>query len=226
MWYDEDDMINDWINERGNENDPDIWELSKARFDEQPVLNNVKLNQPINLENSDNTTFTIRSGYYTKSFYTKAVGVTYGNRQQNISTLKVEDKLKLVHEPNNKFDSNALLITTESGLEIGYISKCYNQNLLAKMQDGELKSVTVANITGDGYANKGVNLKIDVLEKNTNTPSVTTSPTNFDSYSNSTEKTSNTTNPYHDEGLPLGCWGVIVPIIIILIMGLFEGGIT
>ena len=38
------------------------------------------------------------------SFYTKLTGVTYNNRQRNITLLKNGKKLKVVREVNNEYD--------------------------------------------------------------------------------------------------------------------------
>lgn len=149
-------------------------------------------------------------------FYIKAVGVTYGNRQQNIRNLKIGQKLNLVHEKNNQYDNNALLITTDEGLEIGYVSKERNRDLLNKLNSNLIKSVTVENITGAGYANNGVNIKIEVLNAK-NTPETRREIIVPDS------PQENEPNNYGLDSLFLACWGVIV-IGIIIITIVLSGG--
>ena len=147
----------------------------------------------------------------TRIFYIKAVGVTYGNRQEHIATLKIGEQLKLTHEVDNKYDSNALLITTENGVDIGYVGKESNKDLLEKLKANKIKSVMVSNITGEGYANKGVNIKIEIIEENLSDPPV--------SY-----KATDTTNTYsNNQDLPWGCFAVVAIVILILIIGLSGG---
>ena len=51
------------------------------------------------------------------------VGINIGRRKIVINNLKDNDKLKLIREKNNKYDSNAIKILTLSNEEIGYIAK-------------------------------------------------------------------------------------------------------
>ena len=110
-------------------------------------------------------------------FYIKAVGVTYGNRQNVIKTLHVGDTLYFVPEENNAYDKNAILIVTESGKDIGYVSKDYNKDILQNIKDGVIYKLTVSNITGTISTNFGVNIKVSILNQSfgttTETPQVT-----------------------------------------------------
>ena len=67
------------------------------------------------------------------TFYIKAVGVTFDGRQDRIKKLKQNQQLYLLPEPTNTYDKNAILITTKSGEDIGYVSKDYNKDFLNKM---------------------------------------------------------------------------------------------
>ena len=102
--------------------------------------------------NYNSSTYSSNNNCYiqrTRSYYIKAVGVTYGNRQQNIKLLKTGDELEFVHEPNNQYDSNALLIKTKDGLEIGYVNKNQNKSILDKLNKNKIKSVKVSSVTGE-----------------------------------------------------------------------------
>ena len=54
---------------------------------------------------------------------TNVVGVTYENRQIIISRLQPGEKIKLVPEPSNPHDPNAIKVCTYNGTQIGYINK-------------------------------------------------------------------------------------------------------
>lgn len=99
---------------------------------------------------------------FSGTYYMKAVGVTYGNRQEVIKKLKKGDELKFVPEPTNAYDRNAVMIMTESGEQIGYISKEHNKSTLDKMNQGVVYYPIVSEITGgDGYGySYGVNIKV------------------------------------------------------------------
>lgn len=71
----------------------------------------------------------------------KAVGVTFGNRQSTIRTLKAGDTLKLVKEPDNQYDKTAVRIETEDGKQVGYVKRdswltkvVYEKNIVPKVQ--------------------------------------------------------------------------------------------
>ena len=106
----------------------------------------------------------------TNDFYIKAVGVTYGNRQNVIKTLKVGDILHFVPEENNIYDKNAVLIVTELGRDIGYVSKDYNKDILQNIKKGVVYKLVVSNITGAyDFNNLGVNIKVSISTNLQNT---------------------------------------------------------
>lgn len=191
------DSCNEWDYYDGLDVSPihDDDDFESILFDEKPTYKPTK--------KSSNVTDKPKN---IKTFYIKAVGVTYGNRQQNIRLLKTGEELELVHEINNQYDSNALLIKTKSGLEIGYVNKDYNKDILAKLNKNQIKSITVSEVTGDGYTNKGVNIKIeeycDEVKQNIST-------SNINNSAGSKE------HPY----LPFIVIGYIALIIIILFFG-------
>jgi len=96
------------------------------------------------------------------SFYMKAVGVTFGNRQRVISRLQSGDKLKFVMEPNNIYDKYAVAILTMDDQPIGYVSKDYNQDIFNRMKNGQHYNLTVSTITGGGFDSAyGVNILVE-----------------------------------------------------------------
>ena len=105
-------------------------------------------------------------------FHIKAVGVTYGNRQSTIKTLNVGDTLYFSPQKNNPYDECAILIVTDTGKDIGYVSKDYNREIFCNIKKGIDYKLVVSNITGNYYQdNLGVNIKVSVLN---NPRSVTT----------------------------------------------------
>ncbi|MCI6788565.1 MAG: HIRAN domain-containing protein [Mollicutes bacterium] len=96
------------------------------------------------------------------SFYIKAVGVTFENRQRIIRKLNVGDKLRFVLEPTNPYDKYAIKIVTIDGQIIGYVSKDYNQNIFLQISLGVKFDLTISSITGGGFnSSYGVNILVE-----------------------------------------------------------------
>ena len=93
-------------------------------------------------------------------FHLKLSGVSIGNRQKNINTIKVNDELVYVREPRNPYDKNAILIKTKDGLELGYIPKENNTKLAENIDKGLKYKIIVATISGSGTQYRGVNVQI------------------------------------------------------------------
>ncbi len=111
-------------------------------------------------------------------FNTKVVGVTYENRQAIIAKLVNSDPVKIVAEPDNKFDPNALKVVVWSGGElhhIGYIPK----DLCADVVEycgGERAAVRIVDVKG-GFvlangqtAAYGVEIEISLPANDTDAP--------------------------------------------------------
>lgn len=58
-----------------------------------------------------------------KPIITKVVGVTFGDRQRYVRSLKIGEKLILENEPNNPHDSQAVKVQSKDGQIIGYLNK-------------------------------------------------------------------------------------------------------
>ena len=58
-----------------------------------------------------------------KTFETNVAGMKYDGRMQKASGLSTGEPLQLVREPNNSHDRNAVMVTTEVGVQIGYLSR-------------------------------------------------------------------------------------------------------
>ena len=85
-----------------------------------------------------------------------AVGVTFDNKQQILQQLfelhmsypNIKLSVKLIPQPQNQFDKNAIKISLKDGRSIGYVSTQYNQDMikiLPQIKDGYIKQVYLNN---------------------------------------------------------------------------------
>ncbi|MBQ9006654.1 MAG: single-stranded-DNA-specific exonuclease RecJ [Atopobiaceae bacterium] len=95
-----------------------------------------------------------------RSFFTKAVGVSFEGRQSVVATLSVGQELLVRREPANAFDPNAMALVTVEGLHVGFLRRQISASL-APLVDRTHISYTacVTDVTGgtDGHA-LGVNV--------------------------------------------------------------------
>ena len=77
---------------------------------------------------------------------TEVKGLRYEGRTQRLEKLTVGDQVKLVREPENKFNSNNFLITGLKSENLGVLSAqlC---NVLAPLYDSGVVSITESNIS-------------------------------------------------------------------------------
>ena len=54
---------------------------------------------------------------------TRAVGVSFGNRQQLIAKLEVGEEIILRREPQNPYDSNAIRIERRNKAQLGFLNR-------------------------------------------------------------------------------------------------------
>jgi single-stranded-DNA-specific exonuclease len=93
-------------------------------------------------------------------FYTKAVGVTFEDRQERLAALIPGQPLCLVRQPDNPHDANAILVRTEQEVEIGYLNADLARHLAKAMDEGAVYQAQVASVTGGDDRAYGVNLFI------------------------------------------------------------------
>jgi len=89
---------------------------------------------------------------------TNVVGVTYEGRQDILKTQNIGTPVRLIREPHNEYDSNAIKIVLENGLSIGYI----NKDLASK----------IAPIIDDSNYLNGVDGEISSIYQVKNEPSI------------------------------------------------------
>mgnify|MGYP001075626387 CR=1 FL=1 len=88
------------------------------------------------------------------------VGITVGKRKSNVKNLKIGDSLKLVRQPDNPYDANAILVLTEDNEEIGFVAKDWASIFSFKIDHGFTYKVTVK-----GIEEKVVKIKVKAEEK-------------------------------------------------------------
>ncbi len=88
-----------------------------------------------------------------ESFNTKAVGVTFEDRQSLLSGLEPGTELRLQRQPDNEFDSNAIAVTLLDGTQLGYLNRALAGRLAPVMDAGESYSAAVSAVTGGPAAN-------------------------------------------------------------------------
>ena len=98
-------------------------------------------------------------------FYTKVVGVTFEGRQRYIRHMQVGERLELVRDRNNAYDSNAIKVVNEYGDQIGFISRDVAAQLAPRMDMGRnwgtYYYAICSAITGDNPGdNLGVNIEV------------------------------------------------------------------
>lgn len=95
-----------------------------------------------------------------EEFYTKVAGVTFENRQEIVFRLNEGEKLLLLREPENSFDSNAIKVVNGKEKQIGYLNAKLAKHFAPLLDRGELYNAYVSQVTGGSGKNYGVNIVI------------------------------------------------------------------
>ena len=100
-----------------------------------------------------------------RHFFTKVAGVSFKNddgsdRQEILSTCSPLQTLRLEHEENNPYDSNAISVCTEDGRQIGHLFRDVAADVWWRMQHNFTYAAISANITGGtkGQPERGMNI--------------------------------------------------------------------
>jgi hypothetical protein len=95
---------------------------------------------------------------------TKVVGVTFENRQEVISMLRMGDRVWLDMEPDNPYDPNAISVCRSNGEQIGYLNRHLAAGLISLFRTyGYPVKGKVAAITGSDWG--GCSLGVVILFK-------------------------------------------------------------
>lgn len=95
-----------------------------------------------------------------EEFYTKVAGVTFENRQEIVFRLNEGEKLLLLREPDNSFDTSAVKVVTQKGEQVGYLNAKLAKHFAPLLDRGESYVAFVSQVTGGSGKNYGVNIVI------------------------------------------------------------------
>lgn len=95
-----------------------------------------------------------------ESFHTKLAGVTFDDRQAVVARLVPGTPLRVVREPENPHDPNAIALHDAHGLQVGYFNRRLAGVLAPVLDAGVEYDVEVSNVTG---ADRGGALGVNVL---------------------------------------------------------------
>lgn len=97
---------------------------------------------------------------------TKIVGVIRGNRQDLLEELSEMDDIRLVREPNNPHDENAIAVLNPNGEKLGYIRSGLAKELVSymKLYPDAVLIGEILEITGDEVGkNYGCNIEVSLV---------------------------------------------------------------
>lgn len=106
----------------------------------------------------------MRRGIIMVEFYSKIVGTTFCNGQEELKSLSEGESLIIHKEDNNPYDENAIAIYTDYMVKLGYIPRDTAKNLREQVEDWSDVSTEVSEITGGkgDKTNRGCNIKITI----------------------------------------------------------------
>ncbi|NMB23948.1 MAG: hypothetical protein GX986_00275 [Firmicutes bacterium] len=100
-------------------------------------------------------------------FHSKIAGVTRNNpdgtsRQELLAQCQIGQSLKLVREPDNSVDENAIMVLTMDGKQLGYLNKAIAAHVASKVDKGIQVDCEISDLTGGeiGKETRGCNVKI------------------------------------------------------------------
>lgn len=91
-------------------------------------------------------------------FFSKVVGVTFDGRAALVARLKPGEQLKLVRDPHNPHDENAIKVVRSDGAQLGHVVAETAYELARTIDRGEEWAATVVEVTGREHDNLGVNI--------------------------------------------------------------------
>ncbi|MBS3957753.1 MAG: single-stranded-DNA-specific exonuclease RecJ [Clostridiales bacterium] len=95
------------------------------------------------------------------AFHTKLVGVTFEGRQEVIGALKAGTPLRIVRQPDNPHDSNAIALHEPRGAQIGFFNRRLAAVLAPVIDAGVEHDVEITDITGLAEdRSRGVNVLV------------------------------------------------------------------
>jgi len=92
------------------------------------------------------------------SFHTKLAGVTFEGRQDIVSRLNPGAPLRLVRQPDNEHDKNAVAVFDSHGGHVGYLNRRLAAVLAPAIDSGVAYDIEVADVTGGQNRSMGLNV--------------------------------------------------------------------
>jgi hypothetical protein len=62
-------------------------------------------------------------------------GLTYGNRRADLSDLKPGDAIRLIREPDNPHDANAIRVLRADDADLGYLAREVARGIASRLDD-------------------------------------------------------------------------------------------
>ena len=87
-------------------------------------------------------------------FKTYIAGITHLDDDEPVDELKLNDKLILKRQPENKFDENAILVLDQKERKLGYVPEKDNIVFTRLMDAGKYLTAKVVEIDDDDYFRK------------------------------------------------------------------------
>jgi single-stranded-DNA-specific exonuclease len=95
------------------------------------------------------------------SFHTKLAGVSFEGRQDVVAKLQPDTPLRLVRQPDNEFDPNAIAVLAPTGEQVGFLNRRLASVLSPALDAGARWDVSVTGVTGgDDAGSRGVNVLV------------------------------------------------------------------
>ncbi|NTU70801.1 MAG: single-stranded-DNA-specific exonuclease RecJ [Coriobacteriia bacterium] len=95
------------------------------------------------------------------SFHTKLAGVTFEGRQDVLGRLAAGSPLRVVRQPDNPYDSNAIALFDAHGDQVGFLNRRLASALAATIDAGVAYDCEVTEVTGgEGDRSLGVNVLV------------------------------------------------------------------
>jgi len=96
------------------------------------------------------------------SFHTKLAGVSFEGRQDVVARLEPGTPLRLVRQPDNEFDPNAIAVLAVTGEQVGFLNRRLAAVLAPVIDAGAQWDVSVTDVTGTEEAgSRGVNVLLE-----------------------------------------------------------------
>jgi hypothetical protein len=101
----------------------------------------------------------------TTPLFVKVAGVTFEGRQTYLAALKGDEPCRIVAEPDNAYDANALAVHVAmhdgNVRHVGYIPRDLAKRI-APLLEGEPLMITIVQILGGGLSFYGLLLRVDL----------------------------------------------------------------